>query len=95
MREIRYNIDADTGQPHILGHGVTTREVEDVLARPLDDFRSRDNSRIALGQTRHGRYLKVIYVPDEDRRGLFVVTAYELRGKTLAALNRRLRRKGL
>src|SRR4051812_13025047 len=29
--DIRYYHDPDTGQPHIYGHGVTEREVEEVL----------------------------------------------------------------
>jgi hypothetical protein len=39
-----------------------------------------------------GRYLHVIYVPDEDGDGIFVVTAYEFRGKALQAYRRRRRR---
>jgi hypothetical protein len=51
------------------------------------------NSRIKLGQTAAGRYLQVIYVPDEDPESLFVITAYELRGKAKTAYRRRQRRK--
>jgi hypothetical protein len=65
-----------------------------VLARPSEDRPSADGSRMALGQTRAGRYLRVIYVPDEDADSAFVVTAYELRGKQLKAYRRRKRRKG-
>jgi len=46
-----------------------------------------------LGQTWVGRYLQVIYVPDEDPGSLFVITAYELQGKAKAAYRRRQRRK--
>ena len=41
--------------------------MEDVLARPMEDRAGRDGSRIALGQTEAGRYLRVIYVPDPPR----------------------------
>jgi hypothetical protein len=46
-----------------------------------------------LGQTAAGRYLQVIYVPDEDPDSVFVITAYELRGKGRTAYCRRQRRK--
>jgi hypothetical protein len=46
-----------------------------------------------LGQTASGRYLQVIYVPDEDPDSVFVITAYELRGKAKTAYRRRQRRK--
>jgi len=46
-----------------------------------------------LGQTVAGRYLQVIYVPDEDPENVFVITAYELRGKARTAYRRRQRRK--
>ena len=41
-----------------------------------------------LGQTVAGRYLQVIYVPDEDPQSVFVITAYELRGKARTAFRR-------
>ncbi len=46
-----------------------------------------------LGQTAAGRYLQAIYVPDVDPESVFVVTAYELRGKARTAYRRRQRRK--
>ena len=92
--DIRYHLDADTGLPHIYGHGVTEREVEEVLLAFGDDLRGTRNSRMKLGQTLAGRYLQVIYVPDDDARGIFVVTAYELGGKAKQAFRRRRRRRG-
>jgi hypothetical protein len=50
-------------------------------------------SRMKLGQTLAGRCLQVIYVPDEDPRSIFVITAYELRGEAKKAFRRRQRRK--
>ena len=90
---IRFYLDPETGEPHIYDHDVSEDEVEEVLRYPGDDFPGRQDSRIALGQTDSGRYLQVVYVPDADRRGVFVVTAYELRGKALAAYRRRRKRK--
>jgi hypothetical protein len=37
--------------------------------------------------------LQVFYVPDEDPESVFVMTAYELRGKAKKAFRRRLRTK--
>ncbi len=47
----------------------------------------------ALGQTEAGRYLQVVYVPDAEPNSVFVITAYELKGKALAAYRRRRKRK--
>jgi Domain of unknown function (DUF4258) len=90
---LRFYLDPSTDEPHIYLHGVTEEEVEEVMSRPGDDFPGRADSRIALGQTTAGRYLQVVYVLDEDRLGAFVITAYDLRGKALAAYRRRRRRK--
>jgi hypothetical protein len=90
---IRYYLDPATGQPHILEHGVDEEEVQDVLETPGEDRPGRDGSRIAIGQTRAGRYLRVIYVPDPEPDSVFVVTAYELKGKPLLAYRRRRRRR--
>jgi len=91
--EIRYNRDKETGLPHIYDHGVSEQEVESILRSPLETRRGDRDSRVVIGKTPGGRHLKVIYVPDEGRQGLFVVTAYELRPKPLAAFRRRFRRK--
>jgi hypothetical protein len=92
--KVRFYKDPDTGEPHVFQHGVTEDEVRQVLRRPGEEFPGRDDSRIALGQTAAGRYLQVVFVPDADPDSVFVVTAYELRGKALKAYRRRRRRKG-
>ena len=91
--ELKFFIDPETGQPHIHDHGVTEEEVSRVLARPGLVLKGSENSRVALGQTRAGRYLKVVYAPRKDGSGLFVITAYVLRGKELKAYRRRRRRR--
>ena len=91
--EVRFHLDPDTGLPHIYGHGVTEEEVDQVLRGPGEDSAAERSSRMKLGQTTAGRYLQVIYVPDEDPRSVFVVTAYELRGKAKKAYRRRQRRR--
>jgi hypothetical protein len=87
---IRFHTDPYSGTTHIREHGVTEKEVEDVLSHPGEDRPGREGSRVAIGQTRAGRYLRVIYVTDAE--GAFVITAYELKGKPLTAYRRRRRR---
>lgn len=91
---MRFYIDPDTGEPHIYLHGVEEDEVEDVLFSPGEDRRGRENSRAAIGRTGRGRFLRVIYLPHSDPEEIFVITAYELGGKQLAAYRRRMRRRG-
>lgn len=62
--DLRHYIDPETEQPHIYRHGVAEPEVEDVLQRPIEDRPGREGSRVALGRTQAGRYLRVICVPD-------------------------------
>jgi len=90
---LRYYIDPATGQPHIYRHNVQENEVEDVLARPIEDRVGSERSRVALGQTEAGRYLRVIYVPDPEPESAFVITGYDVGPKALKALRRRRRRK--
>lgn len=90
---IRFYRDPDTGEPHVLNHGVTEAEVSQILQRPGEDLPAADGARMALGQTTAGRYVRVIYVPDPEPDSVFVVTAYELRGKPLTAYRRRQRRR--
>lgn len=63
---IRFYIDPATALPHIYGHQVDEGEVEDVLREPGEDRPGREDSRVAIGQTRAGRYIRVIYVPDPE-----------------------------
>ena len=90
---IRFYIDPETDLPHIYGHFVNEEEVEDVLRRPGEDYLGRDSSRIAVGQTEAGRYLRVIYVPDPEPDSVFVITAYDLKGQALAAYRKRRRKR--
>jgi hypothetical protein len=92
--EIRYYLDPETGLPHIHDHGVTEAEVERILAQPGEDEICSGDSRQALGKTVDGRYLRVVYVPDEEGDGVFVITAYPLAGQQLKAFRRRHRRRG-
>jgi hypothetical protein len=91
--DVRYYIDPETDQPHIYRHAVAEQEVEEVLLRPMEDRPGREGSRVAVGRTRAGRYLRVIYVPNPAPDSVFVVTAYQLGPKALRALQRRRRRR--
>lgn len=90
---IRFYIDPETGDPHIHIHQVEEHEVVEVLQRPLEDRTGRDNSRVALGQTKAGRYLRVIYVRDEEPESVFVITAYDLSSREKQALSRRRKKR--
>lgn len=91
--DFRYYIDPESGDPHIYEHDVTEDEVEDVVLLPMEDRSGRDDSRVAIGQTRAGRYLRVIYVADPVPNSVFVITAYDLSDKEKRALRRRRRKR--
>ena len=86
---LRYYIDPATGHPHIYRHNIQENEVEEVLAKPIEDRPGTEGSRVAIGQTEAGRYLRVIYVPDPAPDSAFVITGYDLGPKALKALRRR------
>ena len=87
--QIRFLIDPDTELPHIYNHGVEEHEAIDVIERPGLLLHGSGGALIALGQTRAGRHLKVVYreLPDS----FFVITAYRLTGNALKAYRRRRR----
>lgn len=90
---VRFYIDPETGNPHIYNHGIQENEVEEVLAKPGEDRAGKEGSRVAIGQTNSGRFLRVIYVPDSEPNSVFIITAYVLKGKPLIAYRKRRRRK--
>jgi hypothetical protein len=83
--ELRSCLDPESGEPHIYKHRVSEREAEEVLRRPTDDRAGRDGARVAVGQTKAGRYLRVVYVPGPEPESLFVITAFDLGPKALRA----------
>jgi hypothetical protein len=91
--QARFYIDPATGLPHVHNHQVDEDEVIDVLEMPDEDRAAREGSRVALGQTSSGRYLRVVYLPDTEADGVFVITAYELSGKALAVYRKRRKKK--
>ena len=88
---VRFYVDPVTGMPHIYNHDVGEDEVIDVLERPGEDRPGKEGSRVAIGQTSSGRYLRAIYVMEPE--SVFVITAYELAGKPLKAYRRRRKNK--
>jgi len=84
--------DRETGLPHVESHGVATWEAVDVLTNCDFVYNGRKGTRIAVGQTRHGRYLRVIYRTDERDNSRLVITAYDLPPKAKAAFRRRRRK---
>jgi hypothetical protein len=90
---IRFYYDPETNLPHIYNHNVDEKEVEEILLNPGEDRLGRDDSRVAIGQTMAGRYLRVIYVRYPQPDSVFVITAYELTGKPLTAYRKRKRQK--
>lgn len=91
--KIRFYINPTTELPHIYDHNVSESEVEEILTHPGEDRPGREGSRLAIGQTHKGRYLRVIYVPNPEPNSVFVITAYDLSGKPLIAYRRRQRKK--
>ena len=90
---VRFHVDPETDEPHVHRHRVSEEEATDTLASPIEDRPGHGGARVAVGQTRDGRYLRVIYVPDAAQNGLFCITAYDLSPKALHALRRRRRKK--
>lgn len=93
ISSIRFYNDPETGLPHIYTHNVSENEVEEILASPSEDRQGEEGSRVAIGQTEDGRYFRIIYVPDPEPGSVFVITAYDLRGKALTAYRRRKRKR--
>jgi hypothetical protein len=91
--DLRFYVDPESGEPHIYNHGVSEEDVQQVLDEPGEERPGKNNARIAIGATEAGRVLRVIYTRDPVPGSVFVITAYDLRGKPLTAYRRRQRRK--
>lgn len=91
---IRIDIDPANGLPQNYHHDVDEKENEEVLRNPGEHRDGREESRVAIGQTQAGRYLRVFYFPDPQPDSVFVVTAYALKGKPLTAYQRSQRGRG-
>lgn len=93
--KIRYYIDSTTGEAHIYKHNINKGEVSEILQNSGEDRPGIDGTRVAIGKTDAGRYLKVIYIPDPEPDSIFVITAYSLTAKTITAYRRRIKKRGI
>jgi uncharacterized DUF497 family protein len=72
--------DADGNVQHIVEHGITVEEGEDVLLdRDSEDTISRSSGRpITFGYTARGRYLAVVWEHiADDPLTIYPITAYD------------------
>jgi uncharacterized DUF497 family protein len=88
---VRFYIDPDTDLPHCEKHGVQPEEALEVLRGTSHQGPGRNETRVAEGQTKHGRYLRVIFANRNDG-SIFIITAYDLTGKAKSAFRRRRRK---
>jgi hypothetical protein len=89
--QIHFYVDSATGWPHIHNHDISEDGVREILLEPGEDRAGCDVSRVAIGQSSSGRYIRVIYILEPQ--GCFVITAYELSGKALVAYRTRRKKK--
>ncbi len=89
---LRFYINPATGEPHFHDHGVAAWEVEDIMETFYEDVAAHSGARAAIGQTRNGRWLRVIYRQTPDPDELLIVTAFTPTTKALRAIRRRLRK---
>ena len=66
----------DWNRTKIDGHDVSTEECEWVVSN--NSARRAGDKYIAIGRTRSGRPIKVIYLIEDDRMTVFVLTAYDI-----------------
>lgn len=90
--DVRFYIDPETEDFHCLRHNVTPLEAIQVLQRATRTVAGTNETWIAEGQTAGGRYLRVIYVDDDDG-SKFVITAYDMTGSRKRSHKRKRRRK--
>ena len=91
--KVRWYIDPETGEPHVLRHGVSLTEVAEAIDRVLEDRAGKKGARVMIGRSDGGRIIRVVYVPDDDPESIFVITAFQLAPKALKALRRRMKRR--
>ena len=73
MMNTRFYIDPITELPHLYNHNVNEEEAIEVLNHPIEDRMGDNDARVAVGQTRAGRYLRVIYVHDDEPNSVFIM----------------------
>lgn len=91
--KLRFLLNPATGEPHVRDHQIWEWEAQDILEQFVENVSARDGARAALGQTRNGRWLRVIYRQDPESNELLVITAYEPSNNAIRAARRGLRRE--
>ena len=89
--DIRYFLDPVQGSPTFMDTVCLSGRSNRSSATRLRASRPR---RVAASGVGIGRYLKVLYVQADMKANIFVVTAYELTGQPLKALNEAAKRRG-
>lgn len=87
--KIRFFLDPETSQPHILRHGVTEQEAVEALINAYEDRHEREGVRSIIGQTDGGRFLRLLV--KRDTSVTVIITGYDLPPKQLKAFRRRSR----
>lgn len=90
---LRFYVNPETGQPHIYDHGVQEDEVADILDEPQRLSRGSNRSKIAVGQTRAGRWLMVVFIEDPSPNSYFVISAYTPPANVVRAVRRHGKKK--
>jgi len=76
--EIIWNEEPDGNIEHIAEHGLTPKDVEEVILNPVDRDVSRSTGLpIVFGFTADGRYILVVYEQVDDIT-IYPVTSYEV-----------------
>ncbi|MEX1104092.1 MAG: DUF4258 domain-containing protein [Dehalococcoidia bacterium] len=87
-----FHLDPETGEPHLATHGVSEQEALDVLEEAELVLKGSGETMVAHGQTRDGRWLRVVYV-ERPPGNLRIITAYTPGPKAIRAIRRRVRKK--
>ena len=90
--QIEFYVEPD-GTVHIHRHAVSEDDVAEVLDNKPETRKEADGSQIALGMTLDGRFLRVVYLPNQESGTIFVITAFEPGRTTKRGWRRRQRRK--
>ena len=89
---IRFYRDPATGEPSTT---MMSQKMKSKMSSVAQVKTTWVGKGLVLPSVRHGlEVFRVIYVPDPEPDSIFVITAYELRGKPLTVYRRRQRRKG-
>ena len=52
--EVRFYLDPDSGEPHVLNHGISETEVIRILSHANEDLPAANGARMAIGENGSG-----------------------------------------